>query len=65
MTFNKLLRTVLHHSRPTTLAALYADLESSPEAQEAGVLDAIIDALSGNIGYEEGKALIEAERSQA
>jgi hypothetical protein len=65
MTFNKLLKTIGLHSRPTTLAALYADLESSPEAQEAGVLDAIIDALSGNIGYEEGKALIEAERSQA
>jgi hypothetical protein len=65
MTFNELLQTIGHHSRPATLAALYTDLESSPEAQEAGVLDSIIDALSGNIGYEESKALIEAERPLA
>jgi len=65
MTTNELLKAIGYHARPTTLAALCADLEASQEALDAGVLDTFMDALSGNIGWEEGKALIEAERALA
>lgn len=58
-----LLKAICLHARPTTLAALIADIETDPDAQ-LDSLATLRDALFGNIGQEEGEILIEEERSQ-
>lgn len=58
-----LLKTICYHARPTTLAALIADIETDPDAQ-LDSLETLRESLFANIGQEEGEMLIEAEREQ-
>lgn len=58
-----LLKTIYHHARPTTLAALIADIEHDPDAQ-LDSLATLRESLFASIGQEEGEMLIEEERSQ-
>lgn len=51
------------HARPTTLAALIADIETD-EAAQLDTLETLRESLFGNIGKEEGEMLIEAEHLQ-
>jgi len=57
-----LLTAICYHARPTTLAALIADIETDPDAQ-LDSLETLRAGLFANIGAEEGELLIAAERS--
>ena len=60
-----LLEAIDLHCRPSTLAALYADLSACPAALNDGILDALCDSSCRNIGYDATKALFDREEASA
>lgn len=57
-----LLTDLCERARPTTLAALIADLEDGEDA--IGYIDELISALFNSVGRPEGERLLEAERRE-
>lgn len=57
-----LFNDICDRARPTTLAALIADLESSEEAGD--YIDQLRASLFESIGHPEGEMMIEVERRE-